>query len=300
MKNLLFGGFLVLFGLAATAAAADPRPDATARRPNVLFIAVDDLNHWVGYLGRNPQTITPNIDRLAARGVRFTQGYCAAPVCNPSRAALMSGLRPCDFRRLRQRDDWRTVIARRPDADGHLPQGRLLRGRAGQDLSRGVHRPQRMGRLLRMHARASDPKPTGDTASAASSSRRSIARTRTCREYQIVNYGIEQLDSETRQAVLPGRRPAQAAHALERSAQVLRHAPARTRSNCRPSWRRPERRSCRPGSMAKPEGDHAADAGVGPLERGGAGLPGRDRVCRRQDRPLDRRARHKRRTATTR
>jgi arylsulfatase A-like enzyme len=67
---------------------------ATNARPNVLFIAVDDLNHWVGYLGRNKQTLTPNIDRLAARGTWFTRSYCAAPVCNPSRAALMSGLRP--------------------------------------------------------------------------------------------------------------------------------------------------------------------------------------------------------------
>ena len=40
-------------------------------KPNVLFIAIDDLNHWVGYLGRNKQTATPNIDRLARRGVRF-------------------------------------------------------------------------------------------------------------------------------------------------------------------------------------------------------------------------------------
>lgn len=67
---------------------------AQTPKPNVLFIAVDDLNHWVGYLGRNPQTRTPNIDRLAARGQWFSRSYCAAPVCNPSRAALMSGLRP--------------------------------------------------------------------------------------------------------------------------------------------------------------------------------------------------------------
>src|SRR5687767_16040619 len=64
--------------------------DAPAQKPNVLFIAIDDLNHWVGYLNRNPQTKTPNIDRLAARGVRFTRAYCAAPSCTPSRAALMS------------------------------------------------------------------------------------------------------------------------------------------------------------------------------------------------------------------
>jgi len=79
-----------LFVAVMTVTAAE----STLKRPNVLFIAVDDLNHWVGYLGRNSQTQTPNIDRLAKRGVWFTRSYCAAPVCNPSRAALMSGLRP--------------------------------------------------------------------------------------------------------------------------------------------------------------------------------------------------------------
>jgi arylsulfatase A-like enzyme len=64
-----------------------------ADRPNVLFIAVDDLNDWVGCLGGNPQAKTPNIDALAARGVNFTRAYCACPVCNPSRTALMVGLR---------------------------------------------------------------------------------------------------------------------------------------------------------------------------------------------------------------
>src|SRR6187399_512361 len=78
---------------------------------NVLFIAVDDLNHWVGYLGRNKQTITPNLDRLAALGTRFTRSYCAAPVCNPSRAALMSGLRPSTSGVYDNGDDWRTVIS---------------------------------------------------------------------------------------------------------------------------------------------------------------------------------------------
>ena len=65
-----------------------------ASPPNILFIAVDDLNHWVGYTDRNPQTITPNINRLAAMGTAFTNAHCAAPACNPSRAALMSGMRP--------------------------------------------------------------------------------------------------------------------------------------------------------------------------------------------------------------
>src|SRR5688572_21157031 len=65
-----------------------------AKQPNVLFIMADDLNHWVGYLGRNKQTKTPHIDRLAESGMIFTRSYCAAPVCNPSRAAMFSGRRP--------------------------------------------------------------------------------------------------------------------------------------------------------------------------------------------------------------
>src|SRR5437867_142623 len=85
--------------------------DTKGTRPNVLFIAVDDLNHWVGYLGRNPQTKTPNIDKLAVRGVRFTHSYCAAPVCNPSRTALMSGLRPFTTGVYDNNDDWRTVVS---------------------------------------------------------------------------------------------------------------------------------------------------------------------------------------------
>jgi iduronate 2-sulfatase len=67
---------------------------ATPQKPNVLFIAVDDLRDWVGYIDRDHQAKTPNIDRLAKMGVSFTRAYCASPSCNPSRAALMSGLRP--------------------------------------------------------------------------------------------------------------------------------------------------------------------------------------------------------------
>jgi arylsulfatase A-like enzyme len=67
---------------------------AIAAPPNVLFIAVDDLNDWIGCLGGHPQARTPNIDRLAKRGVLFANAHCAAPLCNPSRAAVFSGRQP--------------------------------------------------------------------------------------------------------------------------------------------------------------------------------------------------------------
>ncbi|MFT5191977.1 MAG: arylsulfatase A-like enzyme [Verrucomicrobiales bacterium] len=63
-------------------------------KPNILFIAVDDLNDWISPLGGHPQAQTPNITRLADRGMLFSNAHCAAPACNPSRAALMTGIRP--------------------------------------------------------------------------------------------------------------------------------------------------------------------------------------------------------------
>lgn len=63
-------------------------------RPNVLFIAIDDLNDWIGCLGGHPQAITPHMDTLAARGTLFTNAHCQTPLCNPSRTSVMTGLRP--------------------------------------------------------------------------------------------------------------------------------------------------------------------------------------------------------------
>jgi arylsulfatase A-like enzyme len=85
----VFCCFLVFIGIACPGAGA-----AQLGQPNVLFIAIDDLNDWVGFLGGHAQVKTPHMDRLAKRGVAFTNAHCAAPLCCPSRAAVFSGQQP--------------------------------------------------------------------------------------------------------------------------------------------------------------------------------------------------------------
>lgn len=69
-------------------------PVPAPQRTNVLFISIDDLNDWVGYLGGHPQVQTPNIDRLAARATSFEHAYCNAPLCGPSRVSALTGMYP--------------------------------------------------------------------------------------------------------------------------------------------------------------------------------------------------------------
>ena len=63
-------------------------------KPNVLFIAIDDLNDWVGALESHPMVKTPHIDALAKRGTVFLNAHCQAPLCNPSRTSVLLGTRP--------------------------------------------------------------------------------------------------------------------------------------------------------------------------------------------------------------
>lgn len=87
---------LFLFGLAAASTAA-------AARPNFLFVFIDDLGwgdlscYGSTVTNKQGQVITPNLDQLAAQGMRFTQGYVAAPICSPSRTGVLTGMEPCRF-----------------------------------------------------------------------------------------------------------------------------------------------------------------------------------------------------------
>lgn len=83
-----------LFLLAACHQNRKTEKSNRSKKPNILLIAVDDLNDWIGVLGGHPQAKTPHMDRLASRGVIFTNAQCQAPVCNPSRASIMTSLYP--------------------------------------------------------------------------------------------------------------------------------------------------------------------------------------------------------------
>jgi arylsulfatase A-like enzyme len=109
-----------LFSLVVLLWTLNPGQSASAEPPNVLFIPVDDLNHWVGYTGRNPQCKTPNIDRLAAMGVSFTNAHCAAPACGPSRAALWSGIRPHTSGCYVNADPWKRHIKEGLNVNAHF------------------------------------------------------------------------------------------------------------------------------------------------------------------------------------
>ena len=177
----------------------------------------------------------------------------------------MSGLRPVDDRRLRQRQ--RLAHRRSPE---DLPLTTTFR-KAGYyvcgagKIYHGGYRPRRrVGRLPRGR-RAATRKPTGRRpASAASSSPRSTARTRTCATGRSSDYGIDQLGKKHDKPFFLACRPAQAAHALERAAEVLRHVPARQdRAAAAPRGRprrRPARRRADGQARRRPRGDRSSPA----------------------------------------
>lgn len=108
---LLAAALLPVFAAASDARAAD-------RPPNVLFVLIDDLGWSDLACQGNPLVETPNLDRLATQGVRFTDAYAAAPVCSPTRAALMTGLHPARLH----------ITNHIPDRARYKPEGSRLQG----------------------------------------------------------------------------------------------------------------------------------------------------------------------------
>jgi len=140
--SLLFSRAALALALMAPSLVAA----ASAARPNVLFIAIDDQNDWIGALGGHRFARTPHLDRLAARGTTLLNAHCQAPLCNPSRTSLMLGLRPTTtgiyglapwFRTL---DAWqgRVALPQHFKAHGYrtLTTGKVYHGPGGDATAR--------------------------------------------------------------------------------------------------------------------------------------------------------------------
>ena len=89
----------ILLFVALASSFSITRSAWAASRPNFLLIMVDDLNGEVGCYGRK-SAITPRIDSFAVTAVRFSHAYCQAPLCNPARTSMLTGLRPACGRKL--------------------------------------------------------------------------------------------------------------------------------------------------------------------------------------------------------
>ena len=137
---------VILGGLLAELPAADVVTSTDTTKPNVLFIAIDDQNDWIGAFGGHPLAKTPQIDRLAKRGTAFLNAHCQAPLCCPSRTSLLLGLRPTttgvyglapSFRSLEGWKD-RVALPQHFKANGYrtLTTGKIYHG----DVGGPVHR----------------------------------------------------------------------------------------------------------------------------------------------------------------
>ena len=170
--------------------AADQKLPA---KPNVLFIAIDDLRDWVHYLG-DVQAKTPNLDRLAARGLQFTRAYCAAPVCNPSRAALMSGLRPATTGVYDNGTDWRKLIPESlPLTTAFRKNGYFVAG-CGKIYHEAYRRDSEWDDYLKQEG--GSPAPAGDTGVAGIKFAPLDCKDDELPDYRIVSWAINQLQKK--------------------------------------------------------------------------------------------------------
>lgn len=94
MHKFIISTALTLFSASFCFAESAEKSASQAVKPNILFIAVDDMNDWIGPLNGLSIAKTPNLDKLAGQGVTFTNAHCATPACAPSRLAIMTGVQP--------------------------------------------------------------------------------------------------------------------------------------------------------------------------------------------------------------
>ena len=130
---------------------------SAAEKMNVLFIAVDDLNDWISPLGGYEGCQTPHLERLAKRGITFTKAYCAAPACNPSRAAIMTGIRPWSSGVYQNSQPWRPAMPDAVTMPQHFTKHGYHSTGAGKIFHGAFDEPESWEYYL---TRKGDPKPT--------------------------------------------------------------------------------------------------------------------------------------------
>lgn len=148
---------IILFALALLAATADAAVKSKAKvisadgKPNVLFIIADDLRDYAGWMGGHPQSVTPNMDRLAKMGMRFSNAHCNYALCNPSRTSLLTGMLPSSSGVFGNEQDWRRSIqiAGKPTLPEHFKAQGYTTAAAGKIFHANHGGPE--GRLAGWH-----------------------------------------------------------------------------------------------------------------------------------------------------
>ncbi|MDB6005473.1 MAG: hypothetical protein JWR15_2460, partial [Prosthecobacter sp.] len=108
---ILLNALVLLVAVPANAAVkTNARAASAGGKPNVLFIIADDLRDYAGWMGGHPQSVTPNMDRLAKMGMRFTNAHCNYALCNPSRTSLLTGMLPSSSGVFGNEQDWRRSV----------------------------------------------------------------------------------------------------------------------------------------------------------------------------------------------
>jgi arylsulfatase A-like enzyme len=168
---------------------------STGVAPNVLFIAIDDLRDWIGCMGVYSRVKTPHIDRLAARGMLFDRSYCAAPVCNPSRTALLSGLLPSTSGVYNNGTDWRRAIVDLPMLPLHFRQNGYFVAGAGKIYHGTFHRDSDWDDYQENEGTHPQPESPQTSGAGAIKFAPIDCDDSELPDYQIVSYALEQLSA---------------------------------------------------------------------------------------------------------